>query len=93
MTKIIWVPEDKLYERITVIESLYGNYDKATLVDNNISYYFQFPVLKQEIYIEKVPKSDGMMEKNIKGTFQSLQWLTLINLRSFPDFGTYFVAV
>lgn len=46
MTKIILVPEDKLDDRITIIESLCGKYDKVTVVDNNLSDYFKFPVFK-----------------------------------------------
>jgi len=51
MTKlIILVPYDRLDERITVVENLYGKYDESTLVDNDLLDCFQFPSLKWEVY-------------------------------------------
>jgi len=67
MTKsIILVLEDQLEEQITVLENIYGKYDKETLVDNDLSNYFQFPSLKREVYTEEVPKGDGTMTTKIK---------------------------
>lgn len=73
MTKsIISVPDDRLNKRIIVLENLYGKYDNATLVDNDLSDCFQFPSLKREVYMEDVPKGDGTMTTKVKEDFRGL---------------------
>jgi len=52
MTTILSVSEFDLDERIAWNELLYGKYDKATLIDNDLSYSFQFPSVKCEVYTE-----------------------------------------
>ena len=39
--EIISTLEDRLDEQITVVETLYGKYDKAMIVENDLSYCFQ----------------------------------------------------
>jgi len=73
MTKaIILVLEDKVHERIAVLKTLYGKYDKATVVENGIFDYFQVPTLKWEVYTKEVPKGDGMMITKVKAKFKGL---------------------
>lgn len=76
-----------------MVENLYGKYDKATLVDNNLFDCFQFPSLKREVYTEDVPKGDGTITTNVKKYFRGLQRSTLINLKSLLMFSTQFVVM
>jgi len=72
---------------------LYGKYDKAILVDNNLTDCFQFPTLKREVYAEEIQKDDDTKTSRVKETFKGLQRSTLINLRSLPVFDTKFAAM
>jgi len=56
-----------------MLETLYVKYDKATLVDSDLSNYFQFPTLKREVYTEEVPKGDDTMTTKVKEDFRGLQ--------------------
>lgn len=85
---IISVPEDKLDERIALLENLYGKYHNSTLVDNDLTDYFQFPTLKREVYIEEIQKEDGTRTTRVKEDFRGLQRSTLINLRTLSVFST-----
>lgn len=88
MTKpIISVPKDGLNDRISVKEHLYGKYDKAILVHNDLSDFFQFPALKREVYAETITKEDGTKTTKAKVTFRGIQCSTLINLTIVPMFG------
>lgn len=51
---ILLVPQNPLDEQIEVVDNLYGKYDKVNLVDNDLTYCFQFPTLKREVYVEDI---------------------------------------
>jgi len=55
-----------------MLENLYGNHDKETLVDNDLSDFFQFPSLKQEVYTKEVLKGDKTMTTKVKEDFRGL---------------------
>lgn len=59
MKTIISVPYIELDSIITKTEHLYGKYDKDVLVYNDLSESFDFPMLKREVYIESITKSNG----------------------------------
>jgi len=74
MTKsIISVQNDQLDEKIIVVDNLYGKYDKATLVYNDLLDFFQFPLLKWEVYMKDVPKGDDIIRTKIKEYFKGLE--------------------
>lgn len=88
MKLIILVPEDGVDTRITITKPLYGKYDKATLVDNDLSDWFQFLALKREVYIETIIKEYGTKVTKDKVDFKGSQRSMLTNLRIFLVFGT-----
>lgn len=51
---IVSIPQDSLDEQIELVNNLYGKYDKAILVDNDLTDCFQFPTLKREVCIEDI---------------------------------------
>lgn len=88
MTKtVIFVLEIELDEKIVKTTLVYGKYDKAMLVDNNLLNSFQFLTLKLQVYTEPIPKDYGSLSIKLKNDFGGIQWSTLLNLRSFPVFG------
>lgn len=90
---IISFPEDRLDERIILLENPYGKYDKSTLFDSDLTDCFQFPTLKREVYAEEVQNEDGMSITRVKEDFRGLQLSTLINLMSLLVFGTQLAAM
>lgn len=75
------------------MENPYGKYDKSTLVDNDLTNYFQFPTLKREVYIEEIQKEDGIRTTRVIEEFGGLQRPMLINLRNLSIFRTQMDAM
>ena len=50
--RLVSVPQDALDARIEVVDNLYGKYDKANLINEDFTHYFEFSAMKREVYTE-----------------------------------------
>jgi len=90
---IVSTLELRLDKRIGVRELLYDKYDKAVLVENDLSDSFHFPDMKHDLYTESVTKEDVSAIIKLKTNFRGSHWFALLNLRRFPVFETTLVAM
>ena len=63
---LVSVPQDALNAGIEADDNLYHKYDKANLIDNDFTYYFQFPAMKREVYVEDFQKEDGTKSSRVR---------------------------
>ena len=53
------VVEPEIDKRIVKMESLVGKYGSATLIDSDLTDWFEFPTMKRKMYMEDYLTEDG----------------------------------
>lgn len=70
---MISILEFEFDEIIVNTKLIYRKYDKELLVDNDLSYSFQFLTLKSEVYTELVTKDYGSISIKVKTDLRGIQ--------------------